>query len=88
MNEEKEGEANWCKLYYNDIYANAIKSLPPQRAGKQLPEYTRASVYSRGDKTQVGFVGRGVLPFVFEADREMSSIVWRAKNVTNDELDL
>lgn len=33
-----------------------------------------------------GFVGKGVLPFVYSFDK--FSMVWKAKNVTNDELDL
>lgn len=29
-----------------------------------------------------------MLPFVYEANESITSITWRAKNVTNDELDL
>lgn len=61
-----------------------IKNVP-QRAGKLAPEYTKVFV-ERNNKIEIGFVGRGVLPFIYCA--EDRTISWKAKNVTNDELDL
>lgn len=79
-------EDTWSKLFYNDMYENVIKSLPPRRAGQLLPEYTKAIVSEVDPTCEVAFVGRGVLPFVYSFGDK--NIIWKGKNVTNDELDL
>lgn len=58
----------WNKLYFNDVYADRIKSLPKQGVGKLRPEYTCVKIFNRNDHLQVAFAGRGVLPFVYEAN--------------------
>jgi hypothetical protein len=74
----------WTKLYYNHIYANAVKSQ--SGAQKLRPEYTRVSMSSDLENLEVAFVGHGVLPIVYSLIKR--SIVWQGRNVSNDELDL